>query len=66
MKTYTKYFDTNDIPLVIGIKELSDVLGIGSPAAYKLVRSKQIASMKIGNSFRIPRSELLRFLGETA
>ena len=54
------------LPLVLRIDELMPVLKIGRNAAYALVRSGQIKALRIGNSYRIPRSELLRFLGESA
>ena len=52
------------LPLVLRIDELMPVLKIGRNAAYALVRSGQIKALRIGSSYRIPRSELLRFLGE--
>ena len=54
------------LPLVLRIDELMPVLKIGRNAAYDLVRSGKIKALRIGNSYRIPRSELLRFLGESA
>ena len=54
------------LPLVLRIDELMPELKIGRNAAYALVRSGQIKALRIGNSYRIPRSELLRFLGESA
>ena len=54
------------LPLVLRVDDLMPVLKIGRNAAYALVRSGQIKALRIGNSYRIPRSELLRFLGESA
>ena len=54
------------LPLVLRVAELMPVLKIGRNAAYALVRSGQIKAIRVGNSYRIPRSELLRFLGESA
>lgn len=54
------------LPLVLRVDDLMLVLKIGRNAAYALVRSGQIKSLRIGNSYRIPRNELLRFLGESA
>ena len=54
------------LPLVLRVDELMPVLKIGRNAAYDLVRSGKIKALRIGNSYRIPRSELLRFLGESA
>ena len=54
------------MPMVLRVDELMPVLKIGRNAAYDLVRSGKIKALRIGNSYRIPRSELLRFLGESA
>ena len=54
------------LPLVLRVAELMPVLKIGRNAAYELIRSGQLKALRIGNSYRIPRSELLRFLGEPA
>ena len=54
------------LPMVLRVDELMPVLKIGRNAAYALVRSGQIKALRIGNSYRIPRSELLLFLGEPA
>ena len=54
------------LPMVLRVDELMPVLKIGRNAAYALVRSGQIKAIRVGNSYRIPRSELLRFLGESA
>lgn len=54
------------LPLVLRVDDLMPVLKIGRNAAYALVRSGQIKAIRVGNSYRIPRSELLRFLGEPA
>ena len=57
--------DADSLPLVLRVDDLMLVLKIGRNAAYALVRSGQIKSLRIGNSYRIPRYELLRFLGES-
>ena len=52
------------LPMVLRVDELMPVLKIGRNAAYELIRSGQLKTLRIGSSYRIPRSELLRFLGE--
>ena len=54
------------LPLVLRVNDLMTVLGIGRNSAYTLIRSGQLKAIRIGNSYRVPRSELLRFLGEAA
>ena len=61
-QTRMNYFNVEDIPLVLRVEDLSRALGIGRNTAYKLVRSGQIRSIRIGRQLRIPRDELQRFL----
>lgn len=57
---------TEQLPLVLRVNDLMPVLKIGRNTAYDLIRSGQLKVIRIGKSYRIPRSELLRFLGEAA
>ena len=66
MQTENIYQNIDQLPLVLRVDDLMPVLKIGRNAAYALVRSGQINALRIGNSYRIPRSELIRFLGESA
>lgn len=50
------------VPDVIGIKELKSILGIGKAAAYSLVESGQISSFRIGRTYKIAKTELIRFV----
>lgn len=54
------------IPLVLTVEDLTGILHVGRSAAYELVRSGQLKCIRVGKSIRIPRHELLRFLGEVA
>ena len=54
------------LPLVLTVVDLTTVLGIGRNAAYELVRSGKIKAVRIGNTYRIPRQELCRFLEHAA
>ena len=66
MTDHDVYSNIEQLPLVLRVDDLMPVLKIGRNAAYALVRSGQIKALRIGNSYRIPRGELLRFLGEPA
>lgn len=47
---------------VYTVPELAAILKIGRNAAYDLVKSGNIRSIRIGKSIRIPRSALEKFL----
>lgn len=50
--------------LSISIKELSEVLGISKPIAYKLANSKDFPILQIGRRKVIPVKKLERWLEE--
>lgn len=61
--TLTSYCKSlEELPLVLTVEQLVPVLGIGRNAAYELVRSGQIASIRIGHQYRIPKDALAGFL----
>lgn len=56
------YTDLAQIPLVISVDQLADVLDIGRNSAYDLVRSGRIKSTRIGHQIRISKSAMIEFL----
>ena len=52
----------DNLPLVLSVPELASVLHIGRNAAYELVNSGTIRSIRIGKNIRIPQSALLDYL----
>lgn len=57
-----EYTDLKEIPLVLSVDQLADVLHIGRNNAYDLIRSGRIKSVRIGRQIRIPKDALLEFL----
>ena len=57
---------TKDLPLVLKVEDLMQVLSIGRNTAYRLVRSGKIYSVRVGRSFRIPRDALEEYLRKTS
>lgn len=58
--TFCKSLD--DLPLVLNVEQLMRTLGIGRNAAYELVRSGQIPSIRIGHQYRVHKEALAEFL----
>ena len=52
----------NEIPAVITVEELAEILRIGRNSAYKLVKSGEIDIIRIGRTIRIPKNALLDYL----
>ena len=50
--------------LVFTVPQIATALACGRNAAYALVSTGQIRSIRIGRSLRIPASALAEFLGE--
>lgn len=51
-----------DLPLVLRVDDLMEVLSIGRNTAYELIRSGKIRSVRIGTNYRIPRDALVEYL----
>ena len=58
----TKFRSLDELPLVLRVEDLMPVLDIGRNAAYELVRSGQIRSVRIGRKLRIPKQAVEDFL----
>lgn len=52
----------DSLPATLCVEDLMPLLGIGRNTAYRLVRSGEIRSIKIGRQIRIPRQVLLDYL----
>jgi excisionase family DNA binding protein len=46
------------------VADMADVVGISRTAAYQLVRSGEISSVKILGATRVPRGAILKFIEE--
>lgn len=54
--------NTDDLPLVLTISEISKILGIGKNTAYDLIRSGAIKSVRVGRQIRVPKAAFLEFI----
>ena len=53
---------SENLPMTFRVEDLMPILGIGRNTAYRLVRSGEIRSIKVGRQIRIPRQVLLDYL----
>ena len=58
----TKFRSLDDLPLVLRVEDLMSALDIGRNAAYELVRSGRIGSVRVGRKLRIPKQAVEDFL----
>lgn len=52
----------NDYPDVMNIDEMCEILGISTKTGYKILKDKQLMSIKIGRMYRIPKVHLIDYL----
>ena len=53
-----------DFSVPFRVEDLMPILGIGRNTAYRLVRTGEIRSIRIGRQIRIPRQFLIDFLNQ--
>ena len=61
-----KYFDFDSMPMVLSVDDICDTLAIGRNKGYELINSGRIPAIRIGNHFRIPRDEVIKFIKQGA
>lgn len=58
MRLFEQYDD------ILTVDELCKILQIGKTSTYKLLKQQKIKSIKIGNSYRIPKLWLIDYIEE--
>ena len=56
-KEFYKSFD--ELPIMLSVNQLANVLGISRTSSYDLVRSKGFPSITIGSRIVVPKDELM-------
>lgn len=56
------YRSLEEIPVVVSVPELAEILRVSRNTAYAMVRSGQIPSVRTGAQIRISKSALLDYL----
>lgn len=58
----TPIVNTEDLPIVLTVSDVSKILGIGMNTAYDLIRSGAIKSIRVGRQIRVPKAAFLEFI----
>ena len=72
MPSYKIFYHTpqkiliRDLPDVMNIEHLCAVLAISKKTAYKLLQGNQIAALKVGRAYRIPKTSLVQYLTKSS
>lgn len=61
MNTYRNY---NDLPLMLSVLEVANVLGISRAGAYELVRADRFPKIRIGNRIVVPRDKFIAWIDQ--
>jgi excisionase family DNA binding protein len=56
------YNNFDVMPLVLSVEDIADTLAIGRNKAYSLVNTGTIKALKIGQHYRIPQDEFIKFV----
>lgn len=51
----------DEFPDILSVSDIQQALGIGRNTAYKLLKEKQIKSIRIGNKYKIPKRCLIAY-----
>ena len=54
--------DVQELPAILTVEQLQQLLGISRVKAYELTHSKGFPVIRIGRAVRVPREGLLRWL----
>lgn len=54
--------DFNDLPIVLTVSQVAQVLNLGRDTTYDLVRSGRIHSFRAGRQYRVTKAALMEYL----
>jgi excisionase family DNA binding protein len=60
----SKFKNYVDLPLMLSVPEVGEVLGISRAGAYELVRSKGFPHMRIGTRILVPKDKFIQWIDE--
>lgn len=60
----SKYKNYEDLPLMLSVLEVGEVLGISRAGAYELIHSAGFPHIKIGNRLVVPRDKFIAWIDE--
>ncbi|MBE6720232.1 MAG: helix-turn-helix domain-containing protein [Ruminococcaceae bacterium] len=52
----------DDFPDILSVKDIMNALDIGRNKAYILLQTKQIKSIRIGSTYKVPKTELIKYV----
>ena len=52
----------DDFPDILSVKDIMNALDIGRNKAYNLLQNNQIKFIRIGNTYKIPKTALIEYV----
>ena len=56
---YTSY---DELPLLLNVKQLADLLGVSDSSVYELIQEDDFPSLRIGKRIVVPKEELRKWI----
>ena len=57
-----KYLSAEELPMILNVQEVSDIIGLGMSQTYALIRRIDFPAFKIGNRIFVPRDKFLDWI----
>ena len=62
-KTYKSY---DELPLMLSVQDVADVLGISMSGAYELVKEKGFPHLRIGARIVVPKEKFIKWVEDNS
>lgn len=57
-----RFHSYNELPLMLTVADVADVLGIGLAHAYEVVRRQDFPTITLGSRIIVPRDKFIRWI----
>jgi excisionase family DNA binding protein len=62
MENRFRIMSEKDLPLIMGVKEVGEVLGVSKNKVYQVFHSKGFPGFKVGSQHRVSREKFFKWL----
>ena len=52
-----------DYPDILDVRQVGALLGTSTKTVYRLLREGELASLRVGREFRVPKVNVMRYIG---
>ena len=56
------YKSYDELPLLLNVKQLADLLGVSDSSVYELIQEDDFPSLRIGKRIVVPKEELRKWI----